>query len=150
MKPLKRFEEFLKRRIVKRISPDLARSKSLISESDKRNKFVNVMLKKIGISDDNANYFIEAAYDTVIEIIRASMLADGYNASGEGAHEAEVSYMKKLGFSEKDVRFMNDLRYYRNGILYYGKEFDAEYANRVIDFLAKVYPKLHNLAQSRN
>ena len=38
--------------------------------------------------------------------------------------------------------FTNDLRYFRNGILYYGKSFDKEYGEKVLDFLNKTYPKL--------
>jgi len=50
--------------------------------------------------------------------------------------------MKKISFAEKDIRFMNELRYFRNGILYYGKDFDAEYGKKVLEFLEKTYPKL--------
>ncbi|MCK5698417.1 MAG: hypothetical protein KAH93_01080, partial [Candidatus Aenigmarchaeota archaeon] len=74
--------------------------------------------------------------------VRAKLLTNGYYASGNGAHEAEVSFMSYLGFSEKDVRFMNDLRYFRNGILYYGKCFDVDYGNKVLEFLKRIYPKL--------
>ena len=63
-------------------------------------------------------------------------------ASGEGAHEAEVTYMKNMGFSEREVRFMNDLRYFRNGILYYGKNFDADYGRKVLNFLDNIFPVL--------
>lgn len=82
-------------------------------------------------------------------LVRSRLLKDGYSASGEGAHEAEVSYMRKLGFSEVDVRLINDLRFYRNGILYYGKIFNTEYANKIISFLQKNYEKLVDIAKSK-
>ena len=47
-----------------------------------------------------------------MELIRAKVLIDGYATA---SHEAEVSYMRNLGFSEHDVRFMDELRYHRNG-----------------------------------
>jgi len=78
----------------------------------------------------------------MMELIRAKMLLEGYKASGISAHEAEVSYLRKLGFSEADVRFANDLRYFRNGIIYYGKIFDSDYAKKTISFLESVFPKL--------
>jgi hypothetical protein len=53
-----------------------------------------------------------------------------------------------MGFSEPDVRFANDLRYFRNGINYYGKRFDAAYAKQVLQFLEAVYPKLKKLAEA--
>ncbi|GAJ05982.1 unnamed protein product, partial [marine sediment metagenome] len=102
-----------------------------------------------GLNDENANYFIENSYDTLIELIRAKLFIDGFRSSGEGAHGAEISYMKNLGFSEEDIRFMNDLRYYRNGILYYGENFDADYASKVLLFLKEIYPRLVKLLEKR-
>ena len=77
-----------------------------------------------------------------MELIRAKMLLEGYNASGQGAHEAEVSYLRVLGFSEKDVQFADQMRFFRNGMLYYGKILDKEYAEKVVDFVKQTYPKL--------
>lgn len=145
MKPLKKFEEFLKENIVRERSPNLFRSNSLIKEAERRNKFINNMIKKMGISDENANYFIENSYDAMIELIRAKLLANGFSSTGLGAHEAEVSYMRNLKFSEEDTKFMNDLRYFRNGIKYYGERFDKDYAEKVLTFLRKTYPALKKL-----
>lgn len=74
-----------------------------------------------------------------MQLIRAKMLLDGYNASGVGAHEAEVSYTRKLEFNEKDIQFLDQLRYYRNGMLYYGTILDKEYSEKVIEFTKKAY-----------
>lgn len=147
MKPLKNFDEFLKQGIVSARTPDRARARSLAEESEKRKRFLTQMLDKIGLSDENANYFIENSYDLLIELIRAKLLTDGFSSSGTGSHEAEVSYLARLSFAEKDIRFMNELRYHRNGILYYGKDFDAEYAKKVIEFLENIYPKLKRFAE---
>ncbi len=104
-------------------------------------------MKKIKLSGTNANYFVENCYDILIELIRAKMYKGGYSTSGKGAHEAEVSYLFKLGFDESDIRFMNELRYYRNGILYYGKKFDVLYAEKVLKFLEKIFPLLLKLCE---
>ena len=77
-----------------------------------------------------------------MEIIRAKMLLEGYNASGIGAHEAEVSYMRILGLGEKDVQFADQIRFFRNGMLYYGTILDKEYAEKVIEFTKRIYNKL--------
>lgn len=145
MRPLKNFNEFLKSGVIRKRTPDIARAKSLIQEAEKRMNFLKEARNKIGLSDINANYFIETSYDVLIELIRAKLLINGFSSSGKGAHEAEVSYMRNMGFYEKEARFMNDLRFFRNGILYYGKDFDAEYGNKVLDFLNKTYPKLKKL-----
>lgn len=106
------------------------------------------MKEKLELNDSNANYFVENIYDTIMELIRARMFLDGFKAAGLSAHEAEISYLRKLQFSESDVIFANELRYYRNGIVYYGKSTDAEYANKVLKFLNDNYPKLMNIAKS--
>lgn len=142
MRPLKKFEEFLENGIVRKRKPDQARADWLFREEEDRKKFLDEAYEKVGMRDDNANYFIENAYDAILGLIRAQMLLQGFSAVGEGAHEAEVAFLRKLKFTESETRFMNDLRYFRNGILYYGKKFDAEYGKRVLEFLSKAYSKL--------
>ena len=149
MRPLKNFEEFVKRGIIKKRTPDIFRAKSLIGEAEKRDSFLKIMSKKIKLSDDNANYFIENSYDLLISTIRANLLIAGFKASGEGAHEAEVSFMRELAFTEKEVRFMNELRHFRNGILYYGKTFDSDYAIKVLQFKDDLFPKLRSEFHSK-
>ena len=95
--------------------------------------------------DDNANDFVEQCYDSIMHLLRAKMYQDGYNTTGQGAHEAEVSYMRLLKLNEREVQFMNQLRYYRNGILYYGSRMDKEYAEKVIKFTKKLIPLIKEL-----
>lgn len=142
MKNLKDFKEFLKEGTVRKQFPDKVRAKDLMEESDRKYDFLKVILNKIGINNKNANDIIESCYDILIKLIRAKMLLEGFSASGAGAHEAEVSYLKESNFLEEDVRFMNQLRYFRNGIMYYGKRFDKEYAEKVLRFLEKIRKKL--------
>ena len=142
MKPLRKFEEFVKEGIIIKRTADINRAKSLVEEVNKRKKFLSELREKIGLSDKNANYFIENAYDILIELIRAKLILDGFKSSGVSAHEAEVSYLRNLDFIESNIRFMNELRYFRNGIKYYGKSFDKETALKVLDFLDKTYPLL--------
>ena len=103
------------------------------------------MIEKLKVSDDTANILIKVCYDILMELIRAKMLLEGYNASGFGAHEAEVSYMRTLDFNEKDVQFADQLRFFRNGILYYGTILDQVYAEKVIAFTKKIYSKLKKI-----
>ena len=142
MKQLKKFSEFVEAGVVRAGAPDDRRAKSLVGEAEGRKRFLDEVVSKVGLRDDNANYFVEMAYDILIELLRSKMVARGLYASGEGAHEAEVLLMLELGFSYKDTEFMDELRYFRNGILYYGKKFDADYGARVMAFLEKVYPRL--------
>ena len=75
------------------------------------------------------------------------MLKKGFSAASNGTHEAEVSYLSKMGFKEKDVLFVDQLRYSRNSITYYGKILDKEYAEIVFSFLNKNYMILLQIAE---
>ena len=142
MKPLKRFEEFIKNGIVIKVSVDKERSKSLILEAIRKNNSLKESIQKIGIKDENANDFIESGYDILMFLIRAKLYEKGYSSQGKGAHEAEVSFSRNLDFTEKEAILLNQLRYFRNGILYYGKRCDKEYARKVIDFVKIKFSRL--------
>jgi len=142
MKPIKSFESFIKSGIVKRQAPDISRANFLRKESEKSYLSLNKIVNEIGLNDDNASTIIKLCYDIVMELIRAKMFIKGFNSSGKGAHEAEVVYLRELGFNENDVQSMNELRYFRNGVVYYGKILDKHYAEKVLKILEKIYPKL--------
>jgi len=142
MRIISNFEYYIEEGIVKKQAPDKSRASFLASESEKSHAFLLEIIRNYGITAQNANTIIKLAYDIIMELIRACMLKEGYNASGLGAHEAEVSYLRKIGFKETDIQFADQMRYFRNGITYYGKQLDIEYAKDVFEFMNKVYPKL--------
>ncbi len=137
---LKRFEEFLELGIARRQRKDMERAKSLIREAEKKKAFLDKILITLPFEEIEPNYVIESCYDIILEIVRAKLLQSGFNAGN--SHEAEVSFMRNISFSEADVNFMNELRYFRNGIKYYGKILDKEYAKKALVFLKKIYPML--------
>ena len=138
MSVVRDFGEYVKKGVVKNQTVDVLRSDSLRRESENGYDSLMKYVERLGIDDKNSNMIIKMAYDVIMELIRARMLLDGFNSSGYGAHEAEVSYLRKLGFIEADVEFVDRLRYFRNGIIYYGKVFDKEYIEKVLGFLKKV------------
>lgn len=146
MRFIKNFEEFIDEGIIKTITPDKQRSENLLMESKRKFTLLKNNIDKLGVNDENANDYVEYCYNIIIFRIRAKMLIDGYSSSGQGSHEAEVSYGRNLNFSENELQLLNQLRYFRNGILYYGKQFDKEYAEKIITFTKKVYSKLNNLS----
>lgn len=81
----------------------------------------------------------------MLELVRAKMLTEGYNASGPGAHEAEVSFLSKMGSNDNDVAFINEIRYFRNSVTYYGKILSKEYAEKVFTFMNTLLPRLYRL-----
>jgi glutathionylspermidine synthase len=145
MRPIRNFDEFIREHIVKKQSIDRPRAEFLIRESENSYNNLHEMIDKLGLDDDNANIFVKSCYDILMEMIRAKMLLDGFNASGFGAHEAEVSYMRMLGFNENDVQFADQIRYFRNGMLYYGTMLEKVYAEKVIDLTNRTYKKLKEM-----
>ena len=146
MRPLKNFNEFSKEGVIKKQKPDLERAKNIILESEDKFKFFKKVEKNLGKSELNPNYIIETSYDILIEVIRAIILRKGYKTD---SHEAEVSYIRELNFSETEVKFMNQLRYFRNGIKYYGRIFDKDYSNKVLKFLYSTHPKLKKILNDK-
>lgn len=139
MRSLKKFEEFLDSGAMKKQSLDGERAESLEMEAKNKLKFFEKLKEKLGFDELNPNYIVETRYDVLIEIIRAKLIFLGYKTD---SHEAEISYLRNLGFQESDVLFMNQLRYFRNGIKYYGKIFDSEYAEKVEKFMYKCLKRL--------
>src|SRR3990167_4482660 len=145
MKAIRKFEEFVKERVVKKQSIDKSRAEFLFKESENSYNYLLEKIRLMKISDINANDFVKSCYDILMELISAKMLLNGYNASGVGWHEAEVSYLRILGFVEKEVQFADQIRFFRNGMLYYGTILDKDYAEKVIEFTKKIYSELKKI-----
>jgi hypothetical protein len=143
------FEYYLQKQIVKKITSGRPRAEFLIKESQTSLEGLEERIKIIGINDKNANSIIKECYDILMELIRAKLLLDGYSASGNFAHEAEISYLKKLKFPDLEVSFLNELRYSRNSVTYYGKILNKEYAERVYAFLNKIIVKLQEIVKKQ-
>lgn len=139
------FESFIKKGIVKVQSPDKSRAEFLIKESNNSYSLLLRKIEKLGIDDESANDYVKSCYDILMELIRANMLLKGYNATGFGAHEAEVSYTRILNFKENDIQILDHLRYIRNGMLYYGSITDKEYSKKIIEFTKRVYLRLKKI-----
>ncbi|MFH1325430.1 MAG: hypothetical protein ABIH49_01510 [archaeon] len=141
---MKSFDEFLKKGVIRKQSQEIPRARNLVFEAERRKRNLNELIRKIGLKEDNSNEIIEDCYSILMCLIRAKMSFEGYKSFGYSAHEAEVSFMQKIGFIEKDIEFTDQLRRFRNQINYEGKKFDKEYARKVIEFIKKNYLKLKN------
>lgn len=142
---MKEFEHYLKKGIVRKISVDKVRAEDLIKEAERKFRQFKRFLENIGADDENANDIVEDAHDILLGLIRAKMVLKGYWASGFGAHEAEISFLNRLDFTEEEIDFIQKLRYFRNGIMYYGKRFDKEYAEKVVMFTKTTFQKLKRI-----
>lgn len=142
---MKKFEEFIYSGIVKRQSPNRNRASSLIKEAEDKKAFLDLTISKIPADKMNANFVVNYCYDILMELVRAKMFIEGFNAGN--SHEAEVSYLGILGFSQADLEFMDELRYHRNGTKYYGTILENSYSEKVLSFLNKNYSKIKNLVK---
>ncbi len=142
---MNQFEEYVQQGVIKKCSVNMPRAEFLIAESEKSLRGLHKRVEIMGIDEDNANSIIKDCYDIIMELIRAKLLLTGYCSTGQFAHEAEVSYLKKQGFSDNEVLFMNNLRYFRNSVTYYGKILNVEYGEQVVEFTKKIYPKLKKM-----
>ena len=141
----RKFEEYIRMRIVLNGAINKSRAEFLIMEAEKSFNGLKKRLEIMGIDEDNSNSIVKDCYDILMELIRANLLLKGYNSSGQFAHEAEVAYFKKLNFSDNETSFLNDLRYFRNSVTYYGKILTVEYAVKVVIFTKRIYPQLVNI-----
>ncbi len=141
---IKNFREYINEGSVKKISPDIQRAKNLIKDSERKIRVLGRQIKKLGIDDEMSNEYVITCYDVLMLFIRAKMLLKGYNSSGFGAPEAEVSYLRILGFKEQEVQFADQMRFFRNGMLYYGTILDSVYAKKALEFTKRIYFKLKN------
>jgi len=141
----KEFNEYVNKGIIKRCSINSPRAEFLIGETEKAFRGLNKRLEAMGIDEDNANSIVKDCYDIIMELIRAKLFLTGYCSAGQFAHEAEISYLKECGFSSNEILFINDLRHFRNSATYYGKILGVEYAEQVVEFTKKIYPKLKQM-----
>lgn len=142
MKLPKEFEYYIKKGIIKKRSPDKSRAEFLYKEAETSLKGLKKRVEVMQIDNLNANSIIKDCYDIIMELVRSKMLLSGFSASGSFAHEGEIAYLKNLKIPDTQISFLNELRYFRNSINYYGKIFDKEYAEKVYGFLNKVIGKL--------
>ncbi|MBU2523295.1 MAG: hypothetical protein KKE23_03330 [Nanoarchaeota archaeon] len=141
----RKFKEYVAAGTIIKISPNKPRAEFLIEESRNSLEGLNERIEQIGINSKNANSIVKDCHDMIMELIRARLLLDGYTSSGAYAHEAEVSYLAELKFSDNEVIFLNGLRFFRNSVTYYGKILDEEYAKEVFRFMNKLLPRLYSL-----
>lgn len=147
MRAIKDFNEFIKEGIIKKQKPDVSRVKFLIEETEKSYSMLLLKIEKLGIVNQTANDIVKSCYDLLMELIKAKILLQGYNASGISTHEAEVSFASNLCFNEKDVQFLDEIRYFRNGMFYYGTNLTKDDAERIVNFTKETYLKLKKMTK---
>lgn len=133
------FEDFIKSSDVKIREKNEILAKALIKSSERGIIYV----KRQKIDAESAEHIISDIYDIIRELIEAKLALEGYKSY---SHEATILFLKKFSeFKETEIIFLDNLRKMRNGIKYYGKEAAVEDAEKTLNFLHSILPKLKNL-----
>lgn len=136
------FESFIKRKIVKRISPDIQRAKKLVKDGRDR-------LRDVKLLDMNKmpKLIFENIYDALRDFLLAILLNDGYKTS---SHEAPISYLSKKNFDIYIIERLNQFRYKRNGSKYYGEAISIQEAEDIKYFYSQIKEKINKLIKDNN
>lgn len=139
---MKKLKDYENEGTLIKITPDNNRAKSLFEEAKRKLNYLDKKIELLKIDDENSNDYIEDCYNILLFLIRSKMLLKGYKSSGHGAHEAEVRFSENFGLNQVEIETLDELRYFRNRILYYGKKFDEEYAKKIIKFTKNMFGKI--------
>ena len=133
------FEFYLQKNKVVKISPNPETAQSLMNSVDERTKFLKT------IDQSFPNMIFETVYEIIRESINALMLLEGYKPY---SHEVTISFLEKFHknkFLEYDLTTLNDLRIKRNNSFYQGEKISSEFAEKSIQFLEEILPKIKSL-----
>lgn len=107
-----------------KISPDKEKAKSLIETAEGRLKVVSKE-----INEETVNYIFEDYYSSILELLHALVLLDGYRVDN---HICLGYYLRDILKKEHLYRMFDDCRFKRNSLVYYGRRMDLETANDAI------------------
>lgn len=120
-----------------RTSSDRERAKSLVETADER----IILIKEI--NEKNCNFVFEDYYTSILELLQALVLSEGYKILN---HVCLGYYLRDVLKNEDLFRVFDDLRYKRNSLTYYGKKMDFKTAKSSIEkcrrFIAKIKKRI--------
>ncbi len=131
------FDYYLKIGLVKKSFVDRNRAKSLIKIASER----LTLAKKL----ENPNFKLEMSYEAIIECIEAIMSLKGYKSY---SHEANIAFLKNIGFQESEIIKIDNLRKLRHRSKYYGESISKEVSKNAIKVAEITIQKLINLFKS--
>ncbi len=127
------FEYYISNNYVKKRRRDKKLASSLIDSAEDRMHFAKEIVHK------KPRYALEMAYEAVIELIDALLAIEGFKS---WSHEANISFLSKIGFTETEIRRLDLSRKKRHSSKYYGVSFSLEESKEEIRYLDKVFNKI--------
>jgi len=114
-----------------RITPDRAKSNSLVETAKSR----SIFLKKVSLNEESANFIFEGYYSSLIELLHSIVILKGYNVDN---HVCLGFYIRDVLKDDKLYDNFDDVRRKRNFLVYYGKMMEFEVAKEAIMKTRKV------------
>jgi len=108
-----------------KITPNKGKVKSLIDTAEGRINYADE--KKEG---KHLSYVFEDYYTSLIEMIHALVILEGYKVSN---HFCLGFYLRDVLKKDKLFRLFDNVRFKRNSLIYYGKKLDSEEALESIE-----------------
>ena len=113
----------------------------LMRESFDRSKFI----ESLSSSKENAKYLVENIYDVLRELIEAKLALEGFKSY---SHEATILFLRNFPkIKESEIRYLDNLRKIRHGIKYYGRTVSLEEAEKSLEIMDVLIPKLRSLTK---
>lgn len=91
----------------------------------------------------------EGYYEVIKELAIAFLLLNGLKAAGESAHKDLIDALGRYGFTDAEIRLLQDLRIKRNDSQYEGKPIERIYLENKKEAFALVIQKLKKLVQKK-
>ena len=124
-----------------KITPDKEKAKSLIETAEDR---IESSAKEL--TEKNTNYVFEDYYSSILEMLHALALLDGYKINN---HVCLGFFLRDVLSKEDLFRLFDDCRYKRNSLVYYGKRMDFETAKDAIEKTKRLMNKLKNMIHEK-
>ncbi|MEK6892234.1 MAG: hypothetical protein AABX25_03550 [Nanoarchaeota archaeon] len=120
-----------------KITPDKEKAASLIETAEDRIKYSIMEL-----TEKNANYVFEDYYSSILELLHALVLLNGYKVNN---HICLGFYLRDALKKDEMFRLFDDCRFKRNSLVYYGKRMDFETAKDSIEKAKRLLKELKKL-----
>jgi hypothetical protein len=118
-------------------TPDPAKAKSLTETARARLDFL-----KQPVNEANANFIFEGMYSSLLELLHAHLLRQGYKVEN---HICVGFYLRDVLKQPKLFRDFDDCRYKRNSLVYYGKQMPLAVAEESIEKLTALLQAVNEL-----
>ena len=122
-----------------KVNQDEGKARSILSSSE-------MTLERIAETNEEKfpSNLIKDYYDVIRELISAILILEGYKATGENAHKAQIEYFSanyKI-LNAEDIILITELRITRNNISYEGLQITADYLKSNVSEIKLIIEKL--------